>query len=54
MMMEYVDRLSDLTVRVTQRLLEMQAVQPGDTFVLTGGHPIAVRGMTNFVKVIQL
>ncbi|HEU5087622.1 MAG TPA: pyruvate kinase [Roseiflexaceae bacterium] len=54
MMMEYVDRLSDLTVRVTQRLLEIQAVQPGDTFVLTGGHPIAVRGMTNFVKVIQL
>jgi pyruvate kinase len=54
MMMEYVEGLDDLTVRVTKHLLELQYAQPGDTLVMTGGHPIAVRGVTNFVKVLQL
>jgi pyruvate kinase len=54
MMMEYVDRLDDLTVRVTRSLLESRLARPGDTIVMTGGHPIAVRGITNIVKVFEL
>jgi pyruvate kinase len=28
--------------------------RPGDQIVMTGGHPIATRGATNFVKVTRL
>jgi pyruvate kinase len=54
MMVDYVDRLDDLSERVSERLLYAGFAQRGDQIVMTGGHPIAAHGATNFVKVIQL
>jgi pyruvate kinase len=51
---DYVDRLDALGSRVGEILLARGFAQPGDTVVMTGGHPIAARGQTNFVKVMQL
>ncbi len=53
-MCEYVDRLDSLGVRVKRELLERKLVQLGDSIVMTGGHPIAARGSTNFVKVLPI
>jgi pyruvate kinase len=53
-MCDYVDRLDDLGARLGEILLARGFAQPGDTVVMTGGHPIAARGQTNFVKVMQL
>jgi len=53
-MCEYIDRLDTLGERVNQMLLARGFVQPGDSVVVTGGHPIAARGATNFVKVLQI
>ncbi|GAB4123090.1 MAG: pyruvate kinase [Roseiflexaceae bacterium] len=54
MMVDYVERLDDLSARVIDRLLYAGYAQRGDMVVMTGGHPISVRGPTNFVKVIQV
>lgn len=54
MMVDYVDRLDDLSERVIERLLYAGFAQRGDQVVMTGGHPITARGSTNFVKVIQI
>jgi pyruvate kinase len=54
MMVDYVDRLDDLSERVVERLLYAGFAQHGDQVVMTGGHPITARGSTNFVKVIQI
>jgi pyruvate kinase len=54
MMCEYIDRLDTLGERVNQMLLARGFVRPGDSVVVTGGHPIAARGATNFVKVLQI
>src|SRR6266508_571071 len=51
---DYVDRLDDLGGRVRQVLLARGFAQPGDTVVMTGGHPIAAHGETNFVKVLRV
>jgi pyruvate kinase len=51
---EYVNRLDDLGTLVTQQLLARGMGRPGDLVAMTGGHPIAARGMTNFVKVLKL
>jgi pyruvate kinase len=53
-MCEYVDRLDSLGVRVAELLIARGFAQEGDTVVVTGGHPIAARGSTNFVKVLQI
>jgi pyruvate kinase len=53
-MSAYVDRLDDLGEQVSKVLLERGYAQPGDAVVMTGGHPIAARGQTNFVKVLQV
>jgi pyruvate kinase len=53
-MCDYVDRLDDLGMRLGEILLARGFAQPDDTIVMTGGHPIAARGQTNFVKVMQL
>jgi pyruvate kinase len=53
-MCEYIDRLDTLGGRVNQVLLARGFVKPGDSVVMTGGHPIAARGATNFVKVLQI
>jgi len=51
---DYIDRLDTLGDHVNQILLARGFVQPGDSVVVTGGHPIAARGATNFVKVMQI
>jgi len=53
-MSDYVDRLDELGAQVSKLLLARGFAQAGDSVVMTGGHPIAVRGQTNFVKVLQL
>ena len=53
-MSAYVDRLDDLGSQVGAVLQARGFTQPGDTVVITGGHPIAARGHTNFVKVVQI
>jgi pyruvate kinase len=40
--------------RVNEILIARGFAQPGDQVVVAGGHPIAARGATNFVKVLQL
>ncbi len=54
MMVDYVDRLDDLSDRVSERLLYAGYATSGSQVVMTGGHPIAAHGATNFVKVIQI
>jgi pyruvate kinase len=51
---EYVSRLDDLGTLVNQIMVERSLGNPGDLVVMTGGHPIATRGPTNFVKVLEL
>jgi pyruvate kinase len=53
-MCDYVDRLDTLGQRVCEIVLARGFAQPGDSVVVTGGHPINVRGTTNFVKVLQI
>lgn len=53
-MCDYVDRLDTLGVRVAELVLARGLVRPGESIVMTGGHPIAARGATNFVKVLQI
>ncbi|MCX6016488.1 MAG: pyruvate kinase [Chloroflexales bacterium] len=49
-----VNRLDDLT-EVLQTMIVGQGILPaGSVVVLVGGHPIAMGGATNFVKVIKL
>jgi pyruvate kinase len=53
-MCDYIDRLDTLGDRVGEILLARGFAKPGDSVVVTGGHPIAARGATNFVKVLQI
>jgi pyruvate kinase len=53
-MCDYVARLDELGDRVGEILLTRGFAHAGDMVVMTGGHPIAARGQTNFVKVMQL
>jgi pyruvate kinase len=54
MMSDYVERLEDLGSLMSQTLIARGLAQPGDQVVMTGGHPIAARGRTNFVKVLEI
>jgi len=54
LMCDYVDRLDTLGERVSEILLARGFARPGDAVVVTGGHPIAAHGATNFVKVLQI
>jgi pyruvate kinase len=53
-MCEYIDRLDALGGRVNEIMVTRGFAQPGDQVVVAGGHPIAARGATNFVKVLQI
>ncbi|HWQ15868.1 MAG TPA: pyruvate kinase [Roseiflexaceae bacterium] len=53
-MSDYVDRLEDLGAQVSRALVARGMARPGDMVVVTGGHPIAARGKTNFVKVLEV
>jgi pyruvate kinase len=48
------DRLEDLTSEMQRLLLEGGYVQRGDRVVMTGGHPLLVRGPTNFIKIVEI
>jgi pyruvate kinase len=49
-----IDRLDDLTDYMIRLLLENNCVQPGARVVMTGGHPLAARGATNFLKIVEI
>lgn len=49
-----IDRLDDLTDYMRRLLLENNCVQPGARIVMTGGHPLAARGATNFLKIVEI
>ncbi len=49
-----VERLDDLTDYMTRTLLEHHCVPPGSRVVMTGGHPLAARGATNFIKIVDI
>jgi pyruvate kinase len=51
---DYVERLDTLGQKVNEILIARGFVQLGDEVVVAGGHPIAARGATNFVKVLQI
>jgi pyruvate kinase len=51
---DYVERLDALGEKVNEILLARGFAQPNDQVVVAGGHPIAARGATNFVKVLQI
>jgi pyruvate kinase len=51
---DYVEHLEQLGDCVSEVMLARGFAQPGDTVVVTGGHPIAAHGKTNFLKVIQV
>ena len=51
---EVVDRLDDLGELVNEKLIYLGLAKPGDQVVMTGGHPIASHGATNFVKVMEI
>jgi pyruvate kinase len=46
--------LDDLTDYMIKTLLENQCVPPGTRVVMTGGHPLAARGATNFLKIVEV
>jgi pyruvate kinase len=48
------DRLDDLTDYMQRACLRNGIVQPGQLVVMTGGHPLAARGATNFVKIVEI
>jgi pyruvate kinase len=48
------DRLDDLTMYMQRECLTRGIVRPGQMVVMTGGHPLAARGVTNFVKIVEV
>ncbi|GAB4189835.1 MAG: pyruvate kinase [Roseiflexaceae bacterium] len=50
----FVDRLDSLGELVSETLISRGLVEAHDMVVITGGHPLPVRGATNFVKVMRL
>ena len=50
----FVSRLDDLSNLASSIMLERNVIKPGDSVVITGGHPLAVRGTTNFLKILSV
>lgn len=50
----FVTRLDDLSNLARAIMIERQVIKPGDSVVITGGHPLAVRGTTNFLKILSI
>lgn len=50
----FVSRLDDLSNLARSIMLERNVIKPGDSVVITGGHPLAVRGTTNFLKILSV
>jgi pyruvate kinase len=53
-MCEFTEHLDDLQAIVERNVLKYGYAALNDTLVMTGGHPIAVEGSTNFLKVFQV
>lgn len=51
---DLVDSLGDFEQRIQTVLVARGYVQAGDRVVMTGGHPIARRGLTNFLKIVEI
>ncbi len=51
---EFTDSLGQLTMRVHDTLLARGIARTGDMVVMIGGHPLSSRGITNFLKVVQI
>lgn len=50
----FVSRLDDLSNLARSIMLERDVIKLGDSVVITGGHPLAVRGTTNFLKILSI
>ena len=50
----FVSRLDDLSNLARAIMIERDVIKPGDSVVITGGHPLAVRGTTNFLKILSV
>jgi pyruvate kinase len=50
----FVERLDDLGEIVKEILIEKGWAAPGDNIVMTGGHPLPERGVTNLLKVMEV
>jgi pyruvate kinase len=48
------DRLDDLTDYMREILIRNNCVGRGERVVMTGGHPLAARGATNFIKIVDV
>lgn len=49
-----IDRLDDLTDYMKKILLEHGCCNVNERVIMTGGHPLAARGATNFVKIVDV
>ncbi|MBA3471451.1 MAG: pyruvate kinase [Herpetosiphonaceae bacterium] len=50
----FVSRLDDLSNLARSIMIERAIIKVGDSVVITGGHPLAVRGTTNFLKILAI
>ena len=50
----FVSRLDDLSNLARSIMIERSIIKVGDSVVITGGHPLAVRGTTNFLKILAI
>lgn len=51
---DFVDSLALLEQQIQTVLVQRGYVHPGDYVVMAGGHPIAQRGQTNFLKIVEI
>ncbi len=50
----YSDRLAHISKHAREELLTRKLAGPEDMVILIGGHPLATRGATNFLKVVKV
>lgn len=51
---EFTDQLEDLQTMLERIVIQRGLAIPGDRLVMTGGHPIAGHGATNFLKIFEI
>lgn len=54
LLIPYIDRLDTLSGKTCELLLAHNYARHGESVVMTGGHPLSERGMTNFLKILQI
>jgi pyruvate kinase len=50
----FVDRLDTLSNIMREELLRTESAKIGDLVVVTGGHPLVIKGHTNFLKIMKV